>query len=99
MGQSLGVSFPDKPINMAEWHQILGNADGKIKNIGDRPKSRERDEDQLFYSTAAAQFRYFQDGWRSRVALGRAIFVESDALKVLSHTLDFFETLSERLRE
>src|SRR5271165_1539626 len=99
LGNKLGVAFPDKPIELAEWHQILDQSDSKIKAIGQLPKSIQRDEDQLFYSTAAAQFRYFKDGWRVRVAHGRAIYVEAEAIKLLDHTRDFFETLSLRLSE
>ncbi len=55
LGASLGVAFPDKPIDLAEWGQILDQADSKIKAIGQKPKSSERDADQAFYSTAAAE--------------------------------------------
>jgi hypothetical protein len=60
LGGVLGVTFPDKPIELAEWQQIPDQADSKIKAIGQQPKSPQRDEDQTFYSMAAAQFRYFK---------------------------------------
>jgi hypothetical protein len=99
LGASLGVAFPDKPIDLAEWGQILDQADSKIKAIGQKPKSSERDADQAFYSTAAAEFRYLKDGWRVRVAHARATYVEDQAIKIFDHTRDFFEVLAERLEE
>jgi hypothetical protein len=99
MGNALGVAFPDKPLDQAEWHQILGQADSKIKAIGERPKSAQRDEDQAFFSAAAVQSRYFKDGWRVRVAHGRATYGEAEAIKLLGHVRDFFETLAGRLAE
>ena len=99
MGRSLGVEFPDKPVDLAEWQQILDSADSKIKALGQRPKSVERDADQAFFSQAAAQFRYFKNGWRVRVAHARATYSENEALKIYEHVRDFFETLSTRLAE
>jgi hypothetical protein len=99
LGKELGVTFPNKPIALAECQQILDQADSKIKAIGQQPKSEQRDEDQRFFSSAAAQFRYFKDAWRARAAHARASFDETEALRVLDHALDFFRTLSERLAE
>ena len=99
LGKALNVTFPDKPLELAEWHQILDQADRKIKDIGQQPKTTQRDEDLLFYSTAAAQFRYFKDGWRVRVAHGRETYDEAQAVRLLDHARDFFETLAGRLSE
>lgn len=99
MGSALEVEFPDKPLDQAEWQQILNQADGKIKAIGQRPKDAQRDEDLAFYSAAAVQSRYFKDGWRVRVAHGRTTYGEAEAIKLLGHVRDFFEALSARLAE
>jgi hypothetical protein len=99
MGKSLDVSFPDKSVDQAEWQHILDQADSKIRTISQQPKSVQKDNDQQFYSTAAAEFRYFKDGWRVRVAHARATYVESEGIKLLDHTRDFFEVLAGRLSE
>jgi hypothetical protein len=99
LGRALGVTFPDKPIDLAEWHQILDQCDAKIRLIGQQPKSAQRDADQQFYSAAASQFRYFKDGWRVRVAHARAVYQAKDAIRVLDHVLDFFDGLAPRLSE
>ncbi|WP_428538029.1 hypothetical protein [Rhodopila sp.] len=46
LGGALSVSFPDKPIDLAEWHQILDQCEARIKAIGQQPKSSQRDADQ-----------------------------------------------------
>jgi hypothetical protein len=99
LARDLGVSFPDKTIEQAEWAQLLDQSDSKIKAIGKRSKSDQREKDQRFYSTAAAEFRYFKDGWRVRVAHAKATYTEEQATKIFEHTKDFFETLAERLKE
>jgi hypothetical protein len=95
----LKVSFPDKPIELAEWQNILDQADSKIVAMKALPRGTRKDEETNFYSQAAVQFRYFKDGWRVRVAHARETYEEAPALKVFNHTLEFFETLATRLRE
>jgi hypothetical protein len=58
-----------------------------------------KDADLNFYSQAAVQFRYFKDAWRVRVAHARETYDETQSLKVFNHTLEFFETISTRLKE
>jgi hypothetical protein len=99
LAADLGVSFPDKTIEQAEWATLVDQAEAKIKAIAQRQKTAEREKEQHFYSTAAAQFRYFKDGWRVRVAHAKASYSEDQAIKIFEHTRDFFETLSERLKE
>jgi hypothetical protein len=100
MGNDLCVTFPDKPIELAEWQNILDKIEKNIKKkleaSGDKV---QRDKDRQFYGQAAAQFRYFKDGWRIRVAHARERYIGSEALNVLNHAREFFETLATRLRE
>ncbi len=99
LARELGVSFPDKTIEQAEWANLLDQAETKIKAIDQLPKTDERNRDQVFYSTSASQFRYFKNGWRVRVAHAKATYGEDEAIKIFEHTRDFFETLAERLKE
>ena len=98
LGNELGVSF-QFPIELAEWHNILDQIESKIKSMKNLQKGQDKDEDLKFYSTAAAQFRYFKDAWRVRVAHARAVYAEDEAAKVLDHTRDFFDSLAGRLKE
>ena len=99
LGGTLGVSFPDKPIELAEWQNILDQADSKIVKLKELPRGTYKDEELKFYSQAAVQFRYFKDAWRVRVAHARETYEESPAIQVFTHTLEFFDTLATRLKE
>jgi hypothetical protein len=98
-GKELGVEFPDKPIELAEWQNILDQADSKIVKMKDMPRGSNKDDALNFYSQAAVQFRYFKDGWRVRVAHARESYEEIAATRVFNHTYEFFETLATRLKE
>jgi hypothetical protein len=99
LGHELGVSFPDKPLELAEWQNILDQADSKIVAMKSLPRGTHKDEELKFYSQAAVQFRYFKDAWRVHVAHARETYEESLALKVFNHTVEFFDTLATRLKE
>jgi AcrR family transcriptional regulator len=98
LATALGVTF-GFPIELAEWGKIVGEIEPKIEAIKQQPRSLPRDADLQFYSEAASQFRHFNDGWRVRVSHARATYEESQALRVLQHTREFFETLATRLKE
>jgi hypothetical protein len=91
--------FPDKPLELAEWQNILDQCDSKILAMKVLPRGTHKDEELHFHSQAAVQFRYFKDAWRVRVAHARETYEEAPAIRVFTHTLEFFETLSERLKE
>jgi hypothetical protein len=101
LGKTLDVSFPDKPIELAEWQQILDQAESRIKEMQKAPTKdrRFKDEELHFFAQAAKQFTYFKDAWRVRVAHARETYEEAPATRVLSHTLEFFEVLATRLSE
>jgi hypothetical protein len=98
LATALKVTF-SFPIELAEWGRIVSEIEPKIKIIEQQPRSTERDQDLEFYGSAAAQLRYFNDGWRIRVAHARAIYDELQARIALQHAGDFFETIAIRLRE
>jgi hypothetical protein len=99
LGKTLRVSFPKHPIELAEWQNILEQAESKIDDMKKLPKGQAKDDKLKFYSQAAVQFRYFKDAWRVRVAHARETYEESPAEKVFAHTVEFFETLATRLKE
>lgn len=104
LADDVGVKFPDKPIELAEWQNLIEKAESEIKKIVNRgvtdpQQAQQRDEDRKFYSEAAAQFRYFKDGWRIRASHARETYTGSQAVNVMNHAQQFFEDLSARLRE
>jgi len=99
LGHELGVEFPDKPLELAEWQNILDQCDSIVGKMKEMRRGTEKDEKLGFYSQAAIQFRYFKDAWRVRVAHARETYEEKPAIRVFDHTLEFFETLATRLKE
>jgi hypothetical protein len=98
MAKALNVTFP-YPIELAEWGKIIADIEPKINDLKLGPRSTQKDEDLKFYSEAASQFRHFNNGWRIRVAHARATYEEHQAIAVFDHTLSFFQTLADRLKE
>ena len=96
-------------LNLAEWCFIIEGhngklgIEGKIGNLREElkhlPKGSEKDERIQFYSETAKQFRYFKDAWRNHVAHLREEYDKDQAHRVLIHTRDFMEQLSERVKE
>lgn len=99
LGTALDVTFPTHPIELADWQNILDQADAKITAMKNLPKGTHKDEELNFYSQAGIQFRYFKDGWRVRVAHARETYSENQALTIMRHTCEFFEVIASRLKE
>ena len=99
LGNELEVRFPDKPLELAGWQNILDQANSKIVKMKEMPRGTQNDEVLTFYSQAAVQIRYFKDAWRVRVAHARETYEETPATRVFNHTHEFFETLATRLKE
>jgi hypothetical protein len=98
LAQDLGVSFK-YPLNLAEWQEVIGAIEDKVKPMRDQPRSKERDERVTFYSECAAQFRYFKDAWRNHVAHMREVYDRDQTHSILLHVRDFMEKLSQKIPE
>jgi hypothetical protein len=101
LGDRLNVHIRSgKPIERAEWREILDGLKDGIEKFENLPNNTpNKDEELGTFSEACAQFRFFKNGWRIRVAHARASYTESQAKVVLDHIRPFFEALSERLDE
>lgn len=98
LATDLQIQFPH-PLKLTEWGAIQDKIDTAVKAIKQQPRTTKRDDDQRFYSEAAAQLRYFKDGWRLRAAHARETFTEQQAATVIEHVREFFETVAVRLSE
>jgi hypothetical protein len=85
------------PASQKNWNTILDNIKTAIAALGPASGPTWR-EDQVFFSTAALEFRLFKP-WRNDVAHGRAKVTEEEAKKVLTHVKSFMIHLSSRLKE
>lgn len=98
LSKSLNVQFT-VPAELIDWHNHQLQIQGALKKIKDQQKSLQRDADMEFYSKAAAQLQYFNDGWRIRVAHARASYDEGEALSVLNHVVALVDFLAIQLKE
>ncbi len=98
LATALGVTF-SAPIETMEWQPILNAITPKITAIENQPKSDQRQADLEFFGTAAAQLRFFKDGWRVRVAHASELYGESQARDAIDHVRALIEILAERLSE
>lgn len=99
LAKELNVSFPNNPVERAMSRNIIEQMESAIKVMRNLPRSPKRDADVEFYTKAANQFFYFNDGYRVRAAHAGEFFSIGDAQKIYDHTRDFFEGISTRLRE
>src|SRR6266481_3213400 len=99
LGNDLEIKIKSgKPIELAEWREILDGFNTAIQKIENLPNTTSnKDQDLLFYSEACAQFRFFKNGWRIRVAHARASYTEPQANETIDQTLPGHRPL--RVRE
>jgi hypothetical protein len=89
-----------KDIALAEWREILDGLNSAVQEIENSPNSMpDKDTRLQFCSEAAAQVRFFKNGWRIRAAHARAIYNEPQAKEAIDHVRSFFEFLATALRE
>jgi hypothetical protein len=98
LARTLKCEF-DRPLDMIEWHPLLEQCESRIAAMKKLKGSQQKADDLRFYSEAAANFRYFKDGWRVYAAHARTTFTGPEARNILVHTGLFFDKLSERLNE
>jgi hypothetical protein len=98
LATAIGATF-SAPIDQLDWQPILNRIAGRVKEIGNKPKSHERKDDLEFFGAAAAQLQFFKDGWRVRASHAGELFVESQARDAIDHVRSFIEILARRLSE
>ena len=66
LAKRLRVPFP-RTFELKTWDELIRNIESEIQKIIQQPRTPRRNQNLEFYNTAAAQFRYFKDGWRNHV--------------------------------
>ncbi len=94
----LNITF-NNPIEQVGWAEIIKKIEAAVKAKVEEPKTLERDEELRFCSEAAAQFRYFNLGWRVFSAHARQTYGEDSALKIMEAVTAFLEALSVKVSE
>jgi hypothetical protein len=83
-----------KPIEYAQWEQILNQLSEKIKikieSIAELPQKQQAQE---FYWPAKEEFEAFRDAWRIHVMHAHRSYNLEDAIAVFSHVNRFMNLL------
>ena len=86
-------------IKLENWQNIIDKIELAIKRTQQATKSDDKDEQLMFFSGLAVQFRYFKDAWRNHICHQRQRYDLHQAQSTLTHVGDFMEGLSSRLKE
>lgn len=84
------------PVAQASMQEILNAADRKIREVGNLPRSEQRDADLEYLGQTSAHFRAIKDAWRNHVAHARTTYDERAANSVWTHARDFMAALAKR---
>jgi len=95
LAKKVRVPFP-KTFDSKTWGELIGDIENEIGKL--KPRSSGA-KDLEFYNAAAAQFRYFKNGWRNHVMHTRTNYNEAEALIVMHHLREFMQHLATRIRQ
>jgi hypothetical protein len=93
-----------KPFNIStaheNWNVIIEGIERSVREYGKQlAKSQQKNDDETFYGAATSHLFFVKNAWRNHVAHGPDSYSDDEALKILSHTLEFVESLCARLQE
>ena len=89
----------DVPFTHDNWQNVIEAIESKIREVGRLKRTPSRIEAEKILGSAASNLYFVKNAWRNHVAHVRDNYSDSDALKILSRTSDFVESLSPHLCE
>ena len=99
LARERGVTFGKRPLEWAEWEQIINQIETKAKDAtAGMARGPKLDAARGFYTAAVAQLRAFKET-RNRVMHTRGSFDELDAQRAMNQVRDFMNGLSEKIGE
>jgi hypothetical protein len=96
---ALAKPFPHISPAYENWQTIIEQIESAVRAIGQQPKSQQKIDDEKFYGAATSHLYFVKNAWRNHVAHARDSYSDDEAVKILSHTLEFIESLCPRLQE
>ena len=92
---ALDMSMPRK-----SWDIVIRKIAKEIRSRSEGPTDEKwRDEDEPFFSEAAAHFQLIKSAWRNHAMHGRDIYTEERAEEIYDSVRSFMHHLSKRLSE
>jgi hypothetical protein len=94
------VTLPKgRPLEWADWQQILDGIGTKVKAIANKPRGAARERALVFYNGVLAEFGAFKDAYRNNVMHARTSYDEHQARSTMLHVREFMERLAEKIDE
>jgi hypothetical protein len=100
------IAFPDKPLELKEWGEILPNLDSKVAKMREESVKKWTDaqikEIQVrFYGEVSQELRVFNEAWRRHLAHARedAFYDRDYAADVMKHVKKFMHKLASKISE
>jgi hypothetical protein len=81
------------------WQNVIEQIESAVRSLGQLPKSPQKIADEKFFGGATSHLYFAKNAWRNHVAHARDSYSDDEARKILSHTLEFIESLCPRLHE
>jgi hypothetical protein len=91
------VSIPKKPLEWAEWNEILTHLRKEVEKIAITRRGKEKDAALEFYRGALGEFESFKDVYRNNVMHVRKRYDEHQAASALIHVREFMNRLAAKL--
>lgn len=93
------VRIPRKPLEWANWQDIINGIRGKIKLIEHKRAGPARTAALDFYQGSLGEFEAFKDAYRNNVMHVRLSYDEHQALSILNHVREFMGRLAAKIGE
>jgi hypothetical protein len=91
------VAIPKKPLEWADWNEILNHLRKKIEEIASKKRGPAKDAALEFYRGALGEFESFKDVYRNNVMHVRKKYDEHQAASVLLHVREFMNRIAGKI--
>jgi hypothetical protein len=100
LARERAVRLPkNKPLEWADWQNIIEGITKKVDQIGNRKAGKARDAALEFYRGALGEFQAFKDVYRNNVMHTRRSYDVHQARSVLFHVYEFMNRLAAKIGE
>jgi hypothetical protein len=93
------VSIPKRPLEWANWRDIIRAIGQKSEAIANRRAGPARDAALEFYRGSLGEFEAFKDTYRNNVMHSRKTYDEREADSALFHVREFMTRLASKIDE
>src|SRR5260370_37906405 len=96
---AIAKPFPHISTAHENWQNIIEQIESAVRAIGQQPKSQQKIDDEKFFGAATSHLYFVKNAWRNHAAHARDSYSGDEAVRILTQTLEFIESLSPRFQE